>query len=61
MVKKTIQRKILNTTQLLINFIYEQNGLTNEVLDLQIKLNILRSKLDIPDPNELIDEKGFVQ
>lgn len=61
MVKRTIQQKVLNTTQKLIDFIYEKNGLSDEVLDLQIMLNTIRANSDIPDPNEIIDEKGFVQ
>lgn len=43
-----------------VDVLYEKNGLTDEVLDLQIEINTLRSELDIPDEKDVI-VGGFVQ
>ena len=39
---------------------YEEQGLTNEILDKQIEINKKRNELDLPDREEFIyeDEKG---
>lgn len=43
-----------------IDAIYEKEGLTDRVLDLQIELNSLRHVNDIPDENN-IEDTGYVQ
>ena len=44
-----------------INQKYKENGLTDEVLDEQIKINKIRHKLNISDPNQPHNDEGFVQ
>ena len=56
-----IQGKLLNTAQTLINKAYEKEGLTDRVLEAQIRLNKQRHVFDIHDKNEEVDEEGFVQ
>ena len=44
------------------NILYNEFGVTDEVIQLQIAINTLRNKFDIVDETELIDSnKGFVQ
>lgn len=50
----------LDERQKIINEKYEKEGLTDEVLDLQIKLNQDRNKHNISDPTKRIYE-NFVQ
>lgn len=59
-VKKKAQEKLLNISQTLIDKLYEKEGLTDEVLELQVKLNTMRSEADIHDKN-LVNDDGFVQ
>ena len=40
--------------------LYAENGLTDEVLDLQVEINQLRHEHDIPDDNEKVYD-DFVQ
>lgn len=54
---KTIQ---LKNKQRAIDKQYERDGLTDEVLDAQVELNMLRHELDIADSKNHIHEK-FVQ
>ena len=61
MVKKSIIGKILNTTQLVIDKMYDKYGLTNNVLDLQIKTNTIRAKHNIPESEKKLNEQGFLQ
>ena len=51
----------INRKQEKLNKIYEQYGLTDEVLDEQVKINSLRNKYDITDENEIINDDGFVR
>ena len=51
----------MDISQLLINQLYDKYGLTDDVLDLQIKLNTMRAETDISDNNEIINDEGFVQ
>lgn len=51
----------LNRMQKKVNQKYEENGLTDEVLDEQIKINKIRHKLNISDPNQPHNDEGFVQ
>ena len=39
---------------------FEENGLTDEVLKAQVKLNTIRHTLDVPDEDELLFEE-YVQ
>ena len=59
-VKKKAQGKLLNISQTLIDKLYEKEGLTDEVLELQVKLNTMRSEADIHDKN-FVNDDGFVQ
>ena len=54
---KTIQ---LKNKQRAIDKQYERDGLTDEVLDAQVELNMLRHELDIADSKNHIHEE-FVQ
>lgn len=51
---------ILMNEQKEINKLYEEKGLTDEVLDRQVALNQKRNELDISDPTKRI-WKNFVQ
>ena len=57
--KKDIE-DILMEEQEAINKLYEEEGLTDEVLDRQVALNQKRNELDISDPTKRI-WKNFVQ
>ena len=50
----------LKNRQRAINKLYEEEGLTDEVLEAQVELNTLRNELDIPDADSLNDD-GFSQ
>ena len=47
-----IANKLLNFTQKQINKAYEKDGLTDEILDLQLKLNKLRAEHDLSETDE---------
>lgn len=51
----------LNRIQKSIDKKFASEGLTDEILEKQIKINKKRNELNIPDPNELINDEGFVQ
>lgn len=55
-IRRTITKKLIKYAQKLINRAYERNGMTDKLLEQQVKLNELRHKYDI---NETDDE--FVQ
>jgi len=44
-----------------LNKRFEKSGLTDELLDEQVKINSLRNKYDIKDESEIINDGGFVQ
>ena len=50
----------LQNKQRYINKMFEEEGLTNKVLNEQIKINKKRNELDLPDREEYI-HGGFVQ
>lgn len=60
-----IKRVNLSNRQKDINRMFEEEGLTDEILKKQIELNKERNRLDIHDPTETlyVDEDGkvFVQ
>lgn len=55
-----IKKVNLRNRQRYINRKYAKEGLTDEILDLQVQLNKERNELDIMDPTEEIVD-GFVQ
>lgn len=58
---KLIQAWDLNRKQAKLNEEYEKCGLTDEILDKQVELNIKRNELDIPDKSEIVNDEGYVQ
>ena len=54
------KRKELQDKQQVINKKYKKEGLTDEVLEMQVELNTERHKLDISDETKRI-YKNFVQ
>lgn len=44
-----------------INKLYASDGLTEEVLERQIALNIRRNELNISDESQIVNDEGFVQ
>ena len=58
--KRKIMSFLLNIAQKLLNKLYEKEGLTDRVLDSQIKINRLRCKSNISDKKNAI-YKNFVQ
>lgn len=62
--KKTVDenlRQKLDDMQDEINESYEQEGLTDEVLDKQIELNAMRHELDVTDERKVVNKDGFAQ
>lgn len=51
----------LQNRQRYVNKMFEEEGLTDEVLKEQIEINKKRNELDIHDPNEEVTEDKFVQ
>lgn len=51
----------LKKKQEIVNELYAREGLTDEVLDLQVEINKLRHEHDIVDKSEIINEEGYVQ
>lgn len=60
-IKGKIVKKILNLLQLLVDKTYEKEGLSDDVLELQVRINSLRREFDIVDETHLIDDTDFVQ
>lgn len=55
-------KKILSKLQSEITDLYEELGLTDEVLDLQTNINKIRHKYNLPDESKLTESnEGFVQ
>ena len=51
----------LRNKQRYVNRMFEEEGLTDRVLREQLEINKRRNELDIPDPNEELDDEKFVQ
>ena len=51
----------LQNKQRYVNKMFEEEGLTNKVLNEQLEINRKRNELDIHDPNEELDDEKFVQ
>ena len=58
--KKSLMSFLLDTAQAINNKLYEKEGLTDTVLDNQVKINTYRNKCDLPDSDNVLDN-GFVQ
>ena len=58
---KIFQAWNLNRRQKKINNEYEEQGLTDEILDKQLELNAKRAELNLPDKTKIINDEGFVQ
>lgn len=56
-----INRKILEWCQGRNNKIFEKKGLTDKVLENQIRINKIMSEKDVTDNTETIGEEGYVQ
>lgn len=51
----------LQNKQRYVKRMFEEEGLTDEVLKEQLEINRKRNELDIHDPNEEVDDEKFVQ
>ena len=54
-------KRELSKEQNEINKLYASDGLTEEVLERQIALNIRRNELNISDESQIVNDEGFVQ
>ena len=51
-IKDKIQRELIRLSQKLVNRAYRKEGATDEVLDMQVKVNEMRNKYNINDSDE---------
>jgi len=51
-VKTDIQKKLIRFAQKLVTRAYNKYGLTDDVLDMQVKVNGMRNKWNINDSDE---------
>ena len=51
-VKEDIQKKLIRFAQKLVTRAYNKYGLTDDVLDMQVKVNGMRNKWNINDSDE---------
>ena len=51
-IREKISKKLIKFTQKLINRLYKKEGVSDRVLEDQVKLNTLKNKLDINDSDE---------
>lgn len=58
--KQMIRTILINLAQVLLNKAYNRSGLTDRILQDQIRINELRNKYDIPDKKQ-INVEGYVQ
>lgn len=56
-----LARRILKRTQKLNDKLYEKEGLTDKVLINQLRINRIRSKLDLEDEDNIVTDDGYVQ
>jgi len=56
-----INRRLLDWCQRQNNKLYEKHGLTDRVLNNQVKINKIRNAKDLTDENIVITDDGFVQ
>ena len=53
--------RLLNWCQGQVNKLYEKHGLTDKILEYQIRINTIRANHNIPDENDIITDDGYVQ
>lgn len=58
---RNINIRLLNWYQRQVNKQYEKYGLTDKVLEHQIRINKIRADHNIPDENDIITNDGYVQ
>lgn len=56
-----INKKILEWCQRRNNKLYENNGLTDKVLENQIRINKIRTKKNVHDNENVLTDEGYVQ
>lgn len=56
-----ITKRLLDWCQERVNKFYEKKGLTDKVLEFQVRINHLRHVLDIKDEKTVITDDGYVQ
>jgi len=54
--EKFIKKINLRNKQRIVNKKYREDGLTDEVLEMQVKINTERYLYDIPDDSEVLDD-----
>ena len=54
MIRNLIRKHKLNRKQKKIDKLYKKDGLTDEVLDMQLEVNAMRYEYKIPDPNQKV-------
>ncbi len=59
--ERYIESLRLQSRQKQINKMFEEEGLTDEILKEQLEINRKRNELDIHDPNHEVNDDKFVQ
>ena len=59
--ERYIESLRLQSRQKQINKMFEEEGLTDEILKEQLEINRKRNELDIHDPNHEVNDDEFVQ
>ena len=59
--KRKTKGKLLDLAQSMLNKLYERKGLTDNLLEWQVKINSIRAESDIADCKKVDDEDGFIQ
>lgn len=59
--KTRVAEMLLDASQKLNNYLYDREGLTDRVLENQLKINEYRYKYDLTDESEIVNDEGFVQ
>ena len=53
--------KILEWCQGQVNKLYEKKGLTDKVLEYQVRINKIKHKKDATDKTSIITDDGYIQ
>ena len=56
-----VTQRVLDWCQERVSYLYWRFGLTDNVLEFQIRINRIRSKLDLPDEKNVITDDGYLQ
>lgn len=56
-----VTKRVLDWCQERVNYFYWRHGLTDKVLEFQIRINRIRSKLDLEDEDNIVTDDGYVQ